>query len=74
MIPWRPITELPDELKDGREVLISDGRAVVIAQQLDGDGEWLVSAEGRLVNGNTDLETVLDVSFTPTHFAEITPP
>lgn len=55
-------------------MLISDGAAVVIAQQLDGDGEWLVSAEGRLVNGNDDLETVLEVGFCPTHFAEITPP
>jgi hypothetical protein len=59
MIPWRPIAELPDELKDGRKVLLWKERWAFV-------GEWDDK------NGWTDQEW--DRIANPTHFAEITPP
>jgi hypothetical protein len=64
MIPWRPIAELPDELKDGRQVLV--------CEQYD-DGSWRADtcrwgdALGWRDGGDQEFDE-------PTHFAEITPP
>ncbi|MET3710401.1 hypothetical protein ABIC65_001081 [Sphingomonas trueperi] len=35
MIPWRRIAELPDALKDGREVLVWDGWPYVASFEAD---------------------------------------
>ncbi len=65
MITWTPIAQLPDELKDGREVLLwSDDPRIKGAIQVDWVGTgWAEVMEGRLLD---------DIDFT--HFAEITPP
>lgn len=68
MITWRPIAELPDELKDGRinsweDLLLAKGRYVWIGRQRH-DGTWLEVGRGR----KPDKPRV------PTHFAEINAP
>jgi hypothetical protein len=68
MIAWRPIAELPDELKDGRNVLLWDGDEpagyeVVVASFSDmggGEGDWRNDEFVQITN--------------PTHFAEINAP
>lgn len=68
MIPWRPIAELPDELKDGRQVLLWDadepaGYAAVVAS--------FSALGGSLGCWRNDEFLPLQ---NPTHFAEITQP
>lgn len=59
MITWRPIAELPDELKDGREVLLwdEDGAETCIWH----GAAWMHTAGGVFV-------------YDATHFAEINAP
>lgn len=61
MITWRPIAELPDELKDGRRVLVwtCNGYAHVV--------EWADWGE----DWRNDEMLPIDG---PTHFAEINAP
>lgn len=67
MIPWHPISQLPDALKDGRELLLWDGAAVVDTWSARGAhfgmGEpgWSECHEGSALDGVT-------------HYAEITAP
>jgi hypothetical protein len=58
MITWRPISELPDELKDGREVLLWEAGDAIVGQ-FGANDEWMIG---------------LDVAVVPTHFAEINGP
>jgi hypothetical protein len=65
MIPWRPIAELPDELKDGRGLLLGEQSAgAFITYQ-----GWYDVYHGRFL-----LDSKFTGEFVPTHFAEITPP
>jgi len=68
VIPWHPIADLPDALKDGRDVLLWDDKrqcgphhfgfyAGVISP---GSDYWLISGSSRRLE--------------PSHFAEINPP
>lgn len=66
MITWRPIAELPDELKDGREVLLWDGDRADV-------GSWAIERwwdNGPGWNDTGEGAPLLDV----THFAEINAP
>jgi hypothetical protein len=77
MIPWRPIAELPDELKDGRWILLKGGEVdhywdeesdhppAVVAQWAEYGECWQFAWY--------DSGTYGEYS-SPTHFAEITPP
>jgi hypothetical protein len=72
MITWRPIAQLPDELKDGREVLLweEDGAATV-AIWIDYDPDGYVP-EGPFASWSDERGPL--GFLTITHFAEITPP
>lgn len=67
MITWTPIEQLPEELKDGREVLLAFD---------DNDG-YTVAWWSKALDAWTDIGDIglagLE-GITPTHFAEITPP
>jgi hypothetical protein len=68
MITWTPIGQLPDELKDGREVLLWD------ADEPEGyraTTATFSSLEGGLGGWRNDEFIKVE---NPTHFAEITPP
>lgn len=60
MIDWKPIAEMPDELRDGREVLVWTTCHM----------PWLASCWSGNWNDSTDAE----IKLTPTHYCEITPP
>lgn len=64
MIAWRPIAELPDELKDGRNVLLCE-RYDNGSSRID-ICSWIASM-GWVDSGSEVFDEV-------THFAEITPP
>jgi hypothetical protein len=71
MITWTPIEQLPDELKDGREVLLwlgDDGATV--ASWVDYSGSY--RPEGQFADWNDERGPL--GFLTVTHFAEITPP
>lgn len=61
MIPWRPIAELPDGLKDGRDVLLWSTFGAASCKWNSGVRDWCFTQNGLTVWGVT-------------HFAEITPP
>lgn len=65
MIPWRPIAELPDELKDGREVLLALESSSTVAW-------WNGSLECWTDIGLAGLAGLEGME--PTHFAEINAP
>ncbi len=65
MIPWRPIAELPDALKDGRAVLFHFPPGLDGARLSCMAGYWW-GAEWRLPTGSG-----IDGA---SHFAEINPP
>jgi hypothetical protein len=72
MITWTPIAQLPDELKDGREVLLADERARKVGRWFVGTSCWFLSdgPNALILRAPGDG---FEIS-TPTHFAEITPP
>ena len=75
MIIWTPIAQLPDELKDGRQIGLAYEYAngTVNAgppHYLYVFGRW--HAGGWYLD-DTDVETG-SITHEPTHFAEITPP
>ena len=66
MIPWQPVEELPDHLKDGREVLVWDGHCADVAtwslpRWMGNEPGWNDTTEGGPIDGVT-------------HFCEIQPP
>jgi hypothetical protein len=65
MIPWRPIAELPDALKDGREVLVWTHHPLIVFWSAfygtAGGGTW--ESDGGTIEHNSI-----------TRFAEIQPP
>ncbi|RSV15673.1 hypothetical protein CA235_07420 [Sphingomonas sp. ABOLF] len=75
MIPWRPIAELPDALKDGQEVLlwetVVEGRAEFAVWSPSGPA--FMPASYHLAHGvwcDREGATIHGI----THFAEITSP
>jgi hypothetical protein len=75
MIPWRPIVELPDELKDGRLIdLWIDGARYPDCKWSNEPRCWLQAyseSPDCFFHLTDEWETP---EFQPTHFAEITPP
>lgn len=65
MIDWRPIEEIPDELKDGRQVLLWDG--VFGAQVARWQRFWDTGFASEIDGDPIAVEDA-------THFAEISPP
>ena len=64
MITWLPISELPDALKDGREVLVWDVESGAMV------AEWVLH-----MSDPAAWKDVVGLNpLTPTHFAEINPP
>lgn len=69
MITWRPIAELPDELKDGRDVLLWEDGSAALANWVDyspGD------VGGKSANWHDERGSLGHA--TVTHFAEINGP
>lgn len=59
-LPWKPISEIPDDRLDGREVLIwrEDLQRAVTAEWDDGkwiDGDYAVNFDGAVVTYWADL-------------------
>lgn len=75
MIPWRPIAELPDELKDGREVLLWDDGVEVVRWGTH-HPLWDLDKYGSTPPGPEQawLDNDGMAIHHATHFAEITPP
>jgi hypothetical protein len=72
MITWTPIAQLPDELKDGREVLLWLGKdGPTLASWVDYSGGGYVP-EGEFANWSDERGPLGHL--TVTHFAQITPP
>lgn len=65
-IDWLPLSDMPDALKDGREVLLwlEEGRAVVA--DFDMDSWWIKEDRGPYQAGVTELRPG-----EATHFAEL---
>ena len=85
MIQWRPIAEMPEAFKDGRDVLVGwwdrnvggwsnprpdEWSAVVCRWRTRGSGTY---ADWELAWTGSHAEDA-DIYGDPTHFAEITPP
>lgn len=70
MLNWKPIAELPDALKDGRQVLIWEDHGGATACT------W--RAEGLLSGWDTGFASEIDgcplLCEFPTHYAEVNPP
>lgn len=64
-IDWLPISDLPAELRDGREVLLYDWQGAKVATWQD--GAWDSGYSSETGGGPIEIEE-------PTHFAEINPP
>lgn len=64
-ISWRPIGDLPEHLKDGREVLVWDGFCADVVTWLpgprwgsEGDG-WIETTEGGPIDGVTHFADIV---------------
>lgn len=69
MIEWKPIDEMPDELKNGRQVLLWDDGEAIVGVFVPLGGVFETSVDGWCVN-SFECQPILRV----THFAEINPP
>lgn len=71
MITWTPTDQMPDELRDGRDVLLWDNGHCTV-------GAWRRTLEAWLLSdglGGFACDELGDgYCIQPTHFAEITPP
>lgn len=68
-IPWRPIDELPDELKDGRQVLLWADDGADVGTWTSGENDW-DKPESGYFEALYECVPCAD----PTHFAEIVGP
>ena len=74
-IDWIPIEEMPDEFKDGRDVLLGSRAWQLWGSGAFNNGRWTVSCGGEVPwEGDGDRGGLKDLPFDPTHFAEINAP